>query len=363
MGDQQSAGPLQLLPVQIIETSAGILLKRGAVEVRVLGPGAAELVNTVLHTASGPGTTTEQICALFAEPDQPRVRDFVELLLSRRMLVEVGSGTSAGTGRSETPLDVFYWQLGVSTADAKRSLDQAAIAVAGVNEVSMHLARSLVACGVSPLTVIDDPTLRNLQFFEDDGPLLADRWGPLPTPVALHEWAEGPGVESVGCVVATSDFGGLHFMRRWNELCVEHGRRFLPVVLQDLVGHVGPLVVPGETPCFECAYLRRNAQQQDAMWHRASELVALEGQSIVGYHPAMPSILGGVAAIELTGSHLPILLPPRVGRVLELRLLGGEMTSHAVLRLPRCPVCSPFTRRSPVRATRDPGWIGGREQE
>jgi bacteriocin biosynthesis cyclodehydratase domain-containing protein len=363
MGDQQSAGPLQLLPVQIIETSAGVLLKRGAVEVRVLGPGATELVNTIIHAASEPGITTAQICALFAEPDQPRVRDFVELLLSRRVLVDVDSETSAGTGLSETPLDVFYWQLGVSSRDAKRSLDQAAIAVAGVNEVSMHLARSLLACGVSRLTVIDDPTLRNMQFFEDDGPLLADRWGPLPTPVALHEWTEEPGVESVGCIVATSDFGGLYFMRRWNELCVEHERRFLPVVLQDLVGHVGPLVVPGETPCFECAYLRRNAQQQDPMWHRASELVALEGQSIIGYHPAMPSVLGGVAAVELTTSLLPTTLGPAVGRVLELRLLGGEMTSHAVLRLPRCPVCSQLSRRSPVRATREPDWIGNQEQE
>ena len=362
MADQQSAGPLRLQPVQIIETTAGILLKRGAVEVRVVGPGAPELVNTVLHALSGPGTTPERICALFAEPDRPRVRDFVELLLSRRMIVEVRRAASAGAGLPEGPLDVFYWQLGVSTKDATRSLDEAAIAVVGVNEVSMHLARSLVACGVSRLTVIDDPTLRNLRFFEDDGPLLAGRWGSLPPPVALHDWTEGSGFESVGCVVATSDFGGLHFMRRWNELCVEHGRRFLPVVLQDLVGHVGPLVVPGETPCFECAYLRRNAQQEEPMWHRASELVALEGQSIVGYHPAMPSVLGGVAAIELTTSHLPIPLAPPVGRVLELRLLGGEMTPHPVLRLPRCPVCSPVTRRSPVRATRERDWVGDPEQ-
>jgi bacteriocin biosynthesis cyclodehydratase domain-containing protein len=361
MDDQGSAGALLLLPVQVIETTAGIVLKRGAVEVQVLGAGAAELVNTVLHALSGSGATQEEVCDRFAEPDRPRVRDFVQLLLSRRMVVEAGREAAAGAGLPEAPVDVFYWQLGVSTPEATRLLDEAAIAIVGVNEVALHLARTLVACGASRLTVVDDPTLRNLRFFENGETMRADRWVSLPAPVPVREWAEGPGIESAGSIVATSDFGGLHSMRRWNERCVEHDRRFLPVVLQDLVGHVGPLVVPGETPCFECAYLRLNAQRDEPMWHRASELVALEGQWIVGYHPAMPSVLGGVAAFVLTSAHLPSPLALRAGRVIELRLLGAEMTSHPVLKLPRCPVCSPLIRRSPVRATREPSRVGNPE--
>jgi thiazole/oxazole-forming peptide maturase SagC family component len=151
--------------------------------------------------------------------------------------------------------------------------------------------------------------------------------------------------ESFDCLVATSDFGGMHLLRSWNEFCVLHRRTFLPVLLQDMIGYVGPLVIPGETACFECFRLRRNTHLPDPQSRQLIEAVAFEGQRTAGFLPPMASLLGDVAAIELL--KLMTLAPPlwRVGTVIEVNLMAPDMSARGVLKLPRCPVCTPLAER------------------
>ena len=163
-----------------------------------------------------------------------------------------------------------------------------------------------------------------------------------------EKWVQSLKPESLDCLIATSDFGGLQLMRQWNEFCVQHGRHFLPVVLQDLIGYVGPLVIPGETACFECLRARQNANLEEASARRAAEHAAFEGQGIVGCHPAMASVLGDIAAIELTkfyGIRMPIW---QVGTLIEVNLLAGRMTPRKVLKVPRCAVCGTLNRAAPA---------------
>src|SRR5262249_19538550 len=174
------------------------------------------------------------------------------------------------------------------------------VAVLGVNSVSRHLVLSLLASGMDRVPVIDYRLLCNLRFFDDDGRLSTPEWPPpLPAPADYREWAAELDPEALDCLIATSDFGGLQLMRPWNEFCVQHRIRFFPVVLQDLIGYIGPLVVPGETACFECVRARQNAHFDDPKLARAPEGVAFEGQAVAGYHPAMAAALGSIAAFEL----------------------------------------------------------------
>ena len=89
-------------------------------------------------------------------------------------------------------------------------------------------------------------------------------------------------------------------MRPWNEFCVRHRRPFLPVVLQDLIGYIGPIVVPGETACFECLRARQNSNLINPETQRAAEARAFDGQAIAAAHPAMSASLGAIAGFELT---------------------------------------------------------------
>lgn len=329
---------LRSVPLQAILHEGIVILKRGALETRLEGAGIAEIVQLVLDATSGAGIAREQLVARFAEPGRADVEALLELMLDRRLLV-VANAAESTPDPAETALDVFYWNLGQSAAEVNKSLAERRITVLGVNHITHAIVSILQSSGLHPPTVVDYPLFRNISFFDESGALNPARW-PHPSPRAFEPWAESLERGSIDCLVATSDFGGLHWMRQWNEVCVTNNIHFLPVVLQNVIGYVGPLVVPGDTACFECARARQNAHMADHDLRRASELVAFEGQSIAAYHPAMPMAVASVAAMELTKLYGNLRVPRRrVGVLLEVNLLAPTITAHKVLKVPRCTVC------------------------
>jgi bacteriocin biosynthesis cyclodehydratase domain-containing protein len=346
--------PLRALPVQVIETSEGVVLRRGVAQLRVQGALAAELVDRVLLALSADGACAWDIALGFAAPDRDKVIAFVELLARRRFaLPAVGP---AWPDEPESPLDVFHWEMGSSTPLVLQALRDARLVVVGVNEVSRQLARMLLACGLGQFDVVDDPLFRNLRMFGADGAALDAEWAGLPVPVPLAEWESSGAPDAAGCVVATSDLGGLVLLRRWNQLCVRRGLAFFPVVLQDMIGQVGPLVIPNETACFECMLLRQSSNAELPDWHRAIESVAPQGQSVVGYHPAMAVVLGSVAALELAKAQLPGVFAHQPGTLVDVNLVTASMRARRVLKVPRCPVCGPANRSAPVNLHARADW-------
>jgi bacteriocin biosynthesis cyclodehydratase domain-containing protein len=336
---------LVALPLQVIGTDDGVILARGCVELKVAGPRAAEVVQAVLEATRGSGASCRDISESFAEPDRPAVVELVEELRKRRLLVpEDASAPPPAAG--ESALEVFYWQFGGRADRVLESLNSNRVTILGVNSISRQLASSLASSGMTAVEVVDFHVLRNVRFFSDIGGLDPGEWpARLAPPVGYDDWSSGLDVEELGCVVATSDFGGRHLMREWNEFCVFHRRHFLPVVLDRMIGYVGPFVVPGETACYECLRARENAAMDDPMLERATESAAFRRQAVNGFHPTMSSILAEIAALELTKLYSGVM-PWKVGRLIEVNLLTVEMKGRKVLKLPRCPVCSPVNWRS-----------------
>jgi thiazole/oxazole-forming peptide maturase SagC family component len=331
--------------VHVIDTEDGAILKRGCTELKIGGAGAAGTVRKVLAATSAGGATSAEICGLFVPSAAPLVRQLIEQLLARHFLVPVDEAESAAD-EAESPLDIFYWHFGDKARQVAERLHKQSLVVLGVNCVSRQLAASLSASGVENVRVWDHPRLRNRRFFDEAGKLKDGQWpASLPSPC---EWTNEIDPESLGCLIASSDFGGWETLHEWNRFCVQYHKHFLPVVLQDLVGYVGPLVIPGETACLECVRMRRNSHAED---HEARGLIeesAFEGQGAIGFHPSMASILGDIAAVELTKFYSGVLPSPKVGTLIEVNLLATGLTSRKVLKAPRCPVCSPLLTRSSV---------------
>lgn len=336
---------LKALAAHVIDTDDGAILKRGCTELKIGGTGASETLRKVLAATAGSGATQSEICERFLPAAVPLVRQLVGQLLARRFLAPVEEAESAA-GEPESPLDIFYWHFDTKAAQVAERLKRQSLAILGVNCISRQLAAALTASGVDNFTIVDDPRLRSLRFFDKAGRLKSDQW-----PAGLRpsqEWKKEAGPEAFGCLIATSDFGGRETMREWNRFCVKHHRHFLPVVLRDLVGSVGPLVIPGETACFECLHLRRNSHLSDDECRGATEESAFEGQGAIGFHPSMASILGDIAALELTKFYSGVLPSSKVGTLIEVNLLATGLASRKVLKVPRCPVCSPLLARSSV---------------
>jgi bacteriocin biosynthesis cyclodehydratase domain-containing protein len=334
-------------PIQLIGQDDGVILVRGCVEVRISGARAAEALQVVLNAGQGGGATRQEICERFAEPDRPAVVELVDELVRRRLLAPAGSPAALPIG-AEGALDVFYWHFGESAQRVAENLNARRIVVMGANTISRQLATSLGAAGVRNVEVVDFHALRNLRLFDDSGGLKPEEWPAwLAPPLGYDDWADGLDPEDLGCLVATSDFGGGHLLRDFNEFCVARGRHFLPVVLDRMIGFVGPLVIPGETACFECLRGRENAGMDDPETRRALEFAASQRQAVNGYHPTMTAILGEIAALELVKLYSGVM-PRSVGRLIEVNLLAVEMRPRKVLKLPRCSVCSPVNWRSPT---------------
>lgn len=345
---------LRALPVQLIETGDGVLLKRGRVETTVGGEGAADVVKAIFVAASGEGATAEEIAALFAAPDRPSVEGLLEHLQERRLLVPAEEAAVGEEPTDESPADVFYWHFGSTTAEVAGRLEELRAVVLGANAVSCRLALALVEAGATEVRVVDEPLLRNLRMIGEDGELQGDLWpSQLSPPLPYETWKRGFDPSALDCLVATSDFGGSILMRQWNEFAVEQRLAFFPVVLQDLVGFVGPLVVPGQTACYECLRARQNANLENASSRRAAESWAYGGQAVAGAHPIMASVLGELAAFELLKLYGLRQAPFRPGTLVEISLLSSRMTPRSVLKLPRCPVCGPLRETSPTSAWRE----------
>jgi bacteriocin biosynthesis cyclodehydratase domain-containing protein len=343
---------LKALPVQLIEVDGGVIVRRGCTQVKITGEGAAEVVELVLNAAfTEGGVTPDEVSGIVAAPARESVLDLVEQLRLRRILVPT-DGKELPPPERESELEVFYWHFGAHPADVALRIQEKRIAVLGVNAVSRRLVSALTETGVKGIDVVDFPLLRNLRLFDAAGQLSADAWGvPGKRPLAYDAWAESS--EPPDCLVATSDYGALQVMRELNRFCVAQRQHFFPVVLQDVFGYVGPLVVPGQTACFECLRARQNANMDDPATVRAAESAAFQGQLVQGVHPSLASVLGDIAAVELTKFYSGVIPASHAGALIEVNLLRPELHLRRVLKVPRCGVCSRLNSHSPTSTTRD----------
>jgi hypothetical protein len=60
----------------------------------------------------------------------------------------------------------------------------------------------------------------------------------------------------------------------------------------------------------------------------------------------MPTILGAIAAFEITRFFSGSLPKREPGQMLEIDLLAGKMMDRTVLKVPRCAACSPLHKSS-----------------
>lgn len=341
-------GRICSVPAQIVDIHNGIVLKRGCSEVKITGPDARRTVQAVLAATCDGGATLKEIETSLPDFSKPQVKALVTRLLERGFLVRQGE-TTGSAHSAESHLDIFFWHFdGVSSAIVER-FRSTHLLIVGLNHISRQLASSLLASGHQNFELVDDPRQRNLDFFNGVGHLKSQAWGPSSDRIVSLQ--EEPQTLKGDCLIATSDFGGQEALLRWNRLCLKQSIKFMPITLVNLTGFVGPLVIPGETACYRCFLSRYRSHSEDDQIESLIDASAFEGQRIIGFHPAMASILGDIAAFELTRFFIRPLPHQGHGRLLEVNLLAAGMTARRILKIPRCLDCSPFHQRSSLRVT------------
>jgi molybdopterin-synthase adenylyltransferase len=334
---------LRALPAQLIATGGSIIIVRGIVEVLVSGDQVADIVSNLFSWASGRGLPRSELIERFAPDQRDLARTLIDQLIHRSILVKTDAATSLET--DESSLDIFYWHFGQTASAVAERMSEKSIGIMGVNTISRRIATSLQSIAARNFRVVDFAILRNQRLFSSEGDLLANEW-PGDRPLSYEEWKETLTNEEVSCVVATSDFGAPQLMREWNRFCIANDVHFLPVVLDRFIGTVGPFVIPGQTPCYECARIRENANMDSPAVQRIADFHAAERQLVIGFHPAMSGMLGELAALELCKAYGGAGIPWRPSYATELNVLTPSLTTRRVLKVPLCPSCSDARRIS-----------------
>lgn len=329
--------------MQVIETPKGVILKRGANEVMVTGANAGTAVRMVLDATAGGGAPLDHIRRLFARSTGSQFDALTKNLLGRRLLVSTESKTDLPKGR-ESNLDIFFWHFDVSAEQVMERLNTIRLTIVGVNTISRQLTSSLMASGHRNFWIIDHPKHRNMRFFGKTGRLKEEEW-----PAALMRpqvWKEATQSDLGVCLIATSDFGGQQALCEWNNLCIDRNIHFMPVVLKNMIGYVGPMIIPGETACYACLISRQRSHSAAPEAEHLVDKAAFDGQTINGFHPSMSTMLGDIACFELTRFYGAVLPERNPGRLIEVNLLAGTMTGRTIVKVPRCAACSPLRKMS-----------------
>lgn len=281
--------------------------------VRIEGEGAREIVPAVLELAGRAAASEDEIVSHFAPEAQTSIRALVRELRARRLLLPAGTDAEPV---QESPLDVFHWHFVSPDERSPSAPRDEPVTVGGESATAARLRGLLDEAGFRAVFPAREPVL------------------------------------SAGTrVVAAVSELGFAPLRVWNAICLEHEVPFLPVAIVDLVAYVGPLVVPRQTPCFECFLRRRYSNLDQADMREPLELEPRVDR-VVALHPGISAVAAGAAALELTRFFLPWQAGSEAGYVRTFNLLGGVFARRRVLKVPRCPCCGSASERPPTAVER-----------
>lgn len=329
-------------PMQLIKTDEGLVLKRGVQQTEIRGNRVAEIVQALLSLTVNGDKTIREIIEYFPESIRTSISDMINVLLEKNLLY---TGNGLADNMLESSLDIFYWNFNTTADAVNGETVKNNIVIIGVNHISKRIAASLAESGITAIKVVDFAGLRNMRMFDQRHHLKAGMWpSNIDQPLAYEDWAADIEYNKPDCIIATSDFGGYNELAIWNKYCVEEGIHFFPVLLDNMIGYAGPIVIPGETACFECFVKRLQSNMTGHELHKKISAVALQGQIVNGFHPSLAYVLGDIAVIELLKFYGKAFLKRKSGEVVEVNLINTEVKSRKVLKLPRCKVCGSFKK-------------------
>jgi bacteriocin biosynthesis cyclodehydratase domain-containing protein len=331
-----------------------VLLKRGIHEMLLSGDGARELLETLVAQLDG-SRSAQQIVDSFDADVQPAVQRLLTSLVRRGLAFE-DAAEAEELLAGDDPGSAFFRNFLPAARRTPQALRRASVVVTGVNLISRTLVRGLLESGIGRVLLARHPVL--------DHPLDAERWtaalAAASGPERLVLSDDLPAAEELSeasLIVAGSDFGQAEALMDLNRRALELALPFLPIWLEELIGHVGPLHYPYETACLRCYQLRTDSNHDDWQLRRAVREHATaddEARGTTGLVPPMAGVLGEIGAMEVLKVVGELVPSDVVGRQIEINLVSFRSTVRRVLKVPRCPECSEITRTAPMVLIRGP---------
>jgi bacteriocin biosynthesis cyclodehydratase domain-containing protein len=274
------------------------------------GPGATALVPMLIPLLDGTRSVS-QIISSVGEEFAPAVENALAALATHRLLAEgppLPADTPATLAETVSQLAATDSSATRAPSEILQSLAGAHIRVAGSSPAATSLVQLLRSAGLS-------------RVVQQGG--LTDDFQASDLLVAAP---------------ADRELGELFTL---NDVALSERQTWVPVLPFDgRFASVGPLIVPGETCCYECYTARKAAALRYADTTGMAEMIPTLLPTGMIIYGILASIAANIAVrwLGLGDSFLP-------GRLHAYEVANGlELTRHDVLRVPRCNACSPAAR-------------------
>ncbi len=145
-----------------------------------------------------------------------------------------------------------------------------------------------------------------------------------------------------------------------NQVCLAAQLPMTRVEVAPLRSEIGPTVLPGRSACYQCFDLRRQSLKISYDEYKNLEAHLHKNDSLRPFvvHPLFVETTASMAAYEIMRVMSGYFYPQTYNQVVQFDFLTMEIVKHPVLKLPRCPACSPVNRK-PMKEAYPKAYGGG----
>jgi bacteriocin biosynthesis cyclodehydratase domain-containing protein len=283
--------------------------------------------------------------------DAGRVRELVDVLLDAAALDDAaatpaGSRTihpvSPGAGSALEPDLLSLSLLHPAPGAAGRVMQvrkTTTVEVLGAGRVGATVAGLLAAAGIGHLDIEDDGPLRAADVapggLRSAGGTSASRGAEtrrLLSAVSTTRDRPASSLPAISVLAPTTALLAPELLSRTRD------RPHLPVLVRETTAVVGPLVVPGRTPCCRCVELARG--DRDPAWPSLSAQLLGSPRRVEPCDVVLATLAASLAAAQLLSfldaPNAPDAHPPALGAVLEIGLADLRLRRRTVRPYPGC---------------------------
>ncbi len=252
----------------------------------------------------------------------------------------------------------YFSQFVPDGVRCQKMLRESTIGVIGLGQLGSNVVRALVQSGAENITLwdpdlisADDVRPGDMYRDEDIGTprveVVADRVSSISRNVhiqavrlenyhteSLTEAIPGGLSMLVACL---DDDNGLLAL---NRVCAAKSLRWISCRIDGSAATLGPAVIPGQTPCYECLHLWQIGNDP-----QPERRLLMEDSRLIGDRPKiMTTSPMALCAASLTASIVVEIITgissgtPH-GQMIKFDMHDMSLKAHRILQLPHCPTC------------------------
>ena len=314
-------------PVQLIELDEGVLLRRADIRLFIAGEHALSSIAIIISLCSSQSCLIAEILKAFPPSRKSEIVDLLKSLIAKRLLI-IADDKEDNLLMDESNEDIFFWQFDRQPKEVHNHTNKMKVDLIGLNALSMSLREVLQRTGLKHenINLVTYESLTQSEYKDDHFEYLE-----------FDKWLDEVQRDAKRIILACAPFGAQELLLPINKICCDHHIPFLPVIIENTIIKIGPLVRPGETACLECLRTREDGHLSNVYIERVHEQYYEQSQMIMSQHGLIVDICANIVGLEIIKIGMGLALG---SELLEYDCITNESIRRWVLANPFCNVCA-----------------------